>query len=111
MPKYLGRASYTVEGLKGLLKEGGTSRREVVEQGCKSVDGTLEAYYYAFGDTDVFFIMDLPDNVTATAASLIGNVAGTTKVTYTVLLTPEEVDQAADLVKEKMGAYRPPGQE
>ena len=30
MPKYLIRASYTQEGVQGLLKEGGTKRRQVV---------------------------------------------------------------------------------
>ena len=110
MPKYLGRASYTVDGLKGLLKEGGVSRREAVAKAIKSLGGTLEAFYYAFGDTDVFFIADYPDNVTATAASLVGNAAGTSTVTVTVLLTPEEVDQATDLAKEKLAAYRPPGE-
>jgi len=110
MPKYLIRSSYTVEGLKGLLKEGGSSRREAVAQALKSLGGTLEACYYAFGDTDLFLIVDLPDNGSATAASLLGNAAGTAKVKITVLITPEEVDQAADLAKEKMAAYRPPGQ-
>ena len=55
-------------------------------------------------------IMDLPDNVRATAVSLIGNAAGAIKARVTVLITPEEVDQATDLAKEKMAAYRPPGQ-
>jgi uncharacterized protein with GYD domain len=110
MPKYLGRASYTMEGLKGLIKEGGTSRREAIAQAYKSVGGTLEAFYYAFGDTDVFYIVDLPDNMTATAASLVGNATGMTTTMFTVLITPEEVDQAADLAKEMVAAYRPPGQ-
>lgn len=109
MPKYLGRASYTVEGLKGLLQEGGSRRREAIAQAFKALGGTLEALYYAFGDTDVYFIVDMPDNMTATAASLVGNAAGTSKVTYTVLITPEEVDQAVDLANEKTAAYRPPG--
>jgi uncharacterized protein with GYD domain len=109
MAKYLVRAAYTVEGLQGLIKEGGTSRRDAVEKVVKSLGGTLEAYYYAFGDTDVFFIIDVPSNVSAAAGSLIGNAPGTSKVTMTVLLTPEEMDQAADLAKEKMAAYRPPG--
>lgn len=98
-----------MEGLKGLIKEGGSRRREAVAHAILSLGGTLEAYYYAIGDTDVFFIVDLPDNVTAIATSLIGNAAGTTIVTYTVLITPEEVDQATDLAKEKTAAYRPPG--
>ena len=59
--------SYTGEGLKGLLKDGGTKRREVVvEQLAKSLGGKLEAFYYAFGDDDLFVIFDLPDNVSAT---------------------------------------------
>lgn len=109
MAKYLVRSSYTVEGLKGLIKEGGTSRREATARAFESAGGKVEAYYYAFGDTDVFTIVDLPDNVTATAASLIGNVAGTATMTVTALITPEEVDQASAMAKEKMDAYRPPG--
>ena len=106
MPKYLFHSSYTVEGLKGVLKEGGSGRREAVEQALKSLGGTLEAFYYAFGDTDVFLIVDLPDHVSATAMSFVANVAGTAKVKTTVLITPEEVDQAV----KKSVDYRPPGQ-
>jgi uncharacterized protein with GYD domain len=109
--KYLARASYTAEGLKGLFKEGSVSRREAVAKDAKSFGGTLEAYYYAFGDTDLCCIVDYPDNVTATAAALIVNAAGTAKCKTVVLITPEEVDQATDLAKEKMAAYRPPGKE
>jgi len=106
MPKYLFQASYTEEGLKGLLKEGGSSRRKAVTQAVEGLGGTLETFYYAFGDADVFAIADLPDNVTTTAFSLIVNAAGTAKVKTTVLITPEEVDQAT----KKSVKYRPPGQ-
>lgn len=106
MPKYLFQASYTEAGLKGLLKEGGSKRREAVEQTVKGLGGTLEAFYYAFGDRDVFAIADLPDNVSTTAFSLMVNAAGTAKVKTTVLITPKEVDQAV----KKSVDYRPPGQ-
>ena len=106
MPKYLAHASYTVEGLKGLLKDGGTKRREVVEQLAKSLGGTVEAFYYAFGDDDLFVIFDLQDNVSATTASLVVNASGAAKTKVTVLLTPEEVDQAT----KKSVNYLPPGQ-
>lgn len=106
MPKYLAQASYTVEGLKGLCNDGGSKRREVVEQLAKGLGGTLEAFYYAFGDDDVFAIFDLPDNVSATSVSLVINAAGAATVKITVLLTPEEVDQAT----KKTVDYRPPGQ-
>ena len=106
MPKYLAHASYTVEGLKGLLKDGGTKRREVIEQLAKGLGGTLEAFYYAFGDDDVFAILDFPDNVSAMAVSMAINATGGATVKTTVLITPEEVDQAT----KKTVDYRPPGQ-
>ncbi len=110
MPKYLIQGSYTEAGLKGFLKEGGSSRREAMEHAAKSLGGTLEACYYAFGETDIFVIVDYPDNVVATAAALVVNAAETARAKTTVLIIPEEVDQATDLA-EKMGtAYRPPGQ-
>jgi uncharacterized protein with GYD domain len=109
MPKYLLRGSYTQEGVKGVLKEGGTSRREALAKAAEAVGGSLETFYYAFGEDDFFIIMDLPDNVTAVAGSLMGNAAGTSKVTYTVLITPEEMDQAAEKAKVNISAYRPPG--
>ena len=105
MPKYLVNASYTEAGLKGLLRDGGSKRREVVAQLVKGLGGTLEAFYYAFGDDDIFAIMDLPDNVSATATSLVINAAGAAKMKITVLLTPEEVDQATKTSVD----YSPPG--
>jgi uncharacterized protein with GYD domain len=110
MAKFLCHATYTLEGLQGLIKEGGTSRRDAVEKLVSSLGATLEAYYYAFGDTDLFFIVDTPDNVRAAAGSLIGNAPGTAKITLTALLTPEEVDQATEVARKTMAAYRPPGQ-
>jgi uncharacterized protein with GYD domain len=105
MPKYLAHASYTVEGLKGLLKDGGTKRREAVEQLAKGLGGTVEAFYYAFGDDDLFVIFDLPDNVSATIGSMVVNASGAAKAKMTVLLTPEEVDEAT----KKSVDYIPPG--
>ena len=109
MPKYLIQGSYTEEGLKGLLKEGGSKRREATEQALKAIGGTLEAYYYAFGDNDFYLIVDLPDNVNATTVVLVANASGAVKNNTTVLITPEEVDQAVDQAAKVAGEYRPPG--
>ena len=107
MPKYLFQASYTTEGATGLLKEGGTKRRAAVEQLMKSVGGKLEAFYFAFGESDVFLIVDAPDNASVVAASLTTAAAGVvTNLRTTVLLTPEDMDQAT----KKSVSYRPPGQ-
>ena len=106
MPKYLIQANYVGEGLKGLLKEGGSSRRATVDKLLGSVGGRVEAFYYAFGDTDAFVIVDVPDNVTAAALSLAINATAAVTVRITVLLTAEEIDAAA----KKTLAYRAPGQ-
>jgi uncharacterized protein with GYD domain len=105
MPKYLFQGSYTVEGVKGVLKEGGSKRREATEQVAKSLGGTLEAYYFAFGGDDFFAIVDMPDNVAVAATALVGAASGALDVKTIVLITPEELDQAVKMSVD----YRPPG--
>ena len=106
MPKYLVQANYVGDGIKGLLKDGGSARRSAAEQAIKSVGGSVEAFYYAFGDTDVYVIADMPDNATMAGAALKIAASGLIKIKTTVLMTPEEVDRAAKLSP----TYRPPGQ-
>lgn len=105
MAKYLVIANYTNEGVKGLLREGGSSRREAVRQVAESLGGSLEAFYFGFGDDDVYVVFDAPDNVSAAASSLVVNASGAVQARTVVLLTPEEMDAAA----EKSVTYRPPG--
>jgi uncharacterized protein with GYD domain len=105
MPKYLVQGSYSDQGLKGLLQEGGSKRREAVEQLTKGMGGRLEAFYYAFGNDDFVIIVDLPSNVDASALSLAANASGAVESRITVLITPEEVDQAT----KKTVKFRPPG--
>ena len=106
MPKYLIQASYVGEGLKGLLKEGGTSRRDTVSKVIEGMGGKMETFYYAFGDFDVIGIADMPDNVSSLAFSLAVNASGGINAKTIVLITPEEIDEAT----KKVVDYRPPGQ-
>jgi uncharacterized protein with GYD domain len=105
MPKYLVRASFTVDGIRGTLKEGGTARRTIVEQLAQSVGSTVEAFYYAFGDHDLYVIFDAPDNVAVATASTTVAATGIAKVETVVLITPEEMDEVA----RKNVSYRAPG--
>lgn len=105
MATYLLQVSYTTDGLKGVLKEGGSSRRTMVDGMVKSLGGTLESFYYAFGDDDVYATVQLPDNVTAAAVSLAVSASGAARSKVVVLLTPEELDAAT---KKSVG-YRAPG--
>ena len=105
MPKYLFHGSYTAEGLRGLMDEGGSKRVEAAQQALGSAGGTLEAFYFALGDDDFYIIVDLPDNVSASAVSFVGNVSGTFSIRTVALLTPAEVDEAVALSVD----FRPPG--
>jgi uncharacterized protein with GYD domain len=105
MPKFLVQISYTTEGVRGLQKEGGTARRAAAQKLVESVGGKLEAFYFAFGAADVIAIADVPDNVAAFATALATVASGTVKSQTTVLVTPEEVDQAA----KKAVSFRPAG--
>lgn len=105
MPKYLFHGSYTPAGIQGLLAEGGSSRVEAAKQALGSAGGSLECFYFSFGDDDFYIIVNLPDNVSTTAISFAGNASGTFSIKTVVLLTPEEVDEAA----RKSIAFRPPG--
>ena len=105
MPKYLFQVSLSADGVIGTLKEGGTSRRAAIEKLIQDLGGSLEADYYAFGDTDVFIIADLPDNATSAALSMVISASGAASISTTVLIPPEEIDEAA----QKTADYRPPG--
>ena len=105
MAKYLVQGSYSAEGIKGVLKEGGTARREAVSTALKALGGKIESIYYAFGETDVFVIIDAPDNVTVAALAMGIAATGSVALKTTVLLTVEEIDQAS----KKTLSYRPPG--
>ena len=105
MAKYLFQGSYSLEGARGLQREGGTRRRGVVEALLQSLGGRLECFYYGFGETDLFMIADLPSNVAAASASLIVAASGAGHWRTTPLFTAEEMDQAA----QSAGHYRAPG--
>jgi uncharacterized protein with GYD domain len=105
MPKFLWRGSYSIDGAKGLIEDGATKRRADAEKALASVGGKLEALYWAFGEDDVYGIVDFPDNVTAGAVSLATAAAGVVRVKTVVLMTAEEVDEAT----RKSHDYRAPG--
>jgi uncharacterized protein with GYD domain len=105
MPKYLIQASYTAEGLQGLMKDTASGRKAAVQAAVKAVGGKVEALYYAFGADDAVIIADLPDNVTAAAVGLTTSASGAVRTRTTPLLTVEEVDQALKVQTK----YRAPG--
>ncbi len=105
MPKFLVQFNYTLEGIRGVQQEGGTARRAATEKLIKSMGGTMEASYFAFGEADGFVIADLPDNTSMAAINVTVAASGAVATKTTVLITPEEADAAV----KKTPNYRQPG--
>jgi uncharacterized protein with GYD domain len=105
MPKFMLKATYQVEGVRGLMKEGGTGRRTAVQKLVEAAGGTLESFYYAYGEDDAVLIVDIPDPKAALGLTLAVNASGAVRLTTIPLITPEEIDAAA----KASVAYRAPG--
>lgn len=106
MAKYLLKVSYSADGMKGVMKEGGTSRVKAVERALAGVNGSLESFYFAFGGDDVYVVIDVPDHASAVAiAGRVSTSGAISSYETVVLLTPEEIDQAMDVSVD----YTPPG--
>jgi len=105
MGKYLITGNYVGDGITGLMNEGGSRRRDAATAAVESVGGTLESLYFAFGDTDLFGVCDIPDVASAAALSLLIGSSGSVEVSLTPLLTVEDLDAAA----AKSPSYSPPG--
>ena len=105
MPKFMIKASYTAEGARGLLKEGGTARRAAVQKIIEGIGGKVEAFYFAYGEDDAYVITDVPDTASGLAVSLAVNASGAVRLSTIPLITPEEIDAAG----KKAVQYRAPG--
>jgi uncharacterized protein with GYD domain len=105
MPIFLWQATYTPAGTKGLMKDGGSKRKQVISQMVEKAGGKLHSFYYAFGESDAYGIVEFPDHATALAVSVAVNSVGVVQLRSTLLLPPEEVDAAT----KKSIAYTPPG--
>ena len=106
MPKYLLKANYNAEGVRGVLKDGGSKREAAARALVKSLGGKVEAFYFSHGDADAIVICDFPDAASAVAGVMAVNASGLVTASTTPLLTAKDVDEAA----AKTGKYRAPGQ-
>ena len=105
MKKYLIKGTYNAEGTRGLLQEGGSGRQRAIEHMLAAMGGRVESFYYGLGENEVYLVIELPDEVAAAAVGLRVNAAGLVRIALTPLLTPAELDAAANLSV----SYRAPG--
>jgi uncharacterized protein with GYD domain len=106
MAKYLIQARYGPRGVQGLLKEGGSKRRKAIEVALKALGGSLEAFYFGFGEADVYTIVELPNNISAASASMAVNASGAIHAKTVVLMSPSDMDEAC----KKTRRFRAPGE-
>jgi uncharacterized protein with GYD domain len=105
MAEYLVTAAYSPDGVKGVLKSGGTARADAVSTAVQGLGGKMHSFHFAFGGYDAIVMVELPDNVAAAALGLAVSATGLASVKTTVLLTPAEIDEAS----KRQVAYTPPG--
>lgn len=105
MPKYLAQVSYTAEGARGVLKEGGTARVATVTKMTKKNGGKVEAFYFAYGEYDAYLILDIADEASALALSMTVNASGAVRLNLVPLIAAAQIDAAA----KKHATYTPPG--
>jgi uncharacterized protein with GYD domain len=105
MPKYLISANYTATGMEGVRRAGAKSRVDAVSTMLEAMGGRLESFYFAFGDTDVFAVAEVPDDEAAAAVALTINSSGAVSTRTTKLLTPDQIDEAL----RRTVNYQPPG--
>lgn len=106
MPKYLIKASYSTEGIKGVMAKGGTARAEAISRLAAGVGGSVESFHFAFGSDDVYVVVEAPGH--EAMAAIAGTVTSSGSLSHyetVVLLTPAEIDAAAQMAVD----YTPPG--
>lgn len=105
MPKMMIKASYNADGVRGLMKEGGTARAATVKKVIEGLGGTMEGFYFAYGDADAYVIVDMPDETAGLAVSMAVNASGAVRLSTIPLISAEQMDAAC----KKTVGYRAPG--
>lgn len=105
MPSYLFKVSYSQSGLKGVMQEGAEHRATFIAKMLGDLGGSLESFHFAFGETDVYAIGELPDDESAAAIAMAVGASGTGSTETVKLLTPAQVDAARAIST----GYRAPG--
>ena len=106
MAKYLIKASYSPEGIKGVMAKGGSARAEAIEKLASGVGGSVESVYFSFGSDDIYAVVDAPSHeAMAAIAGTVGQTGAISSYETVVLLTPVQIDEASSMTVD----YTPPG--
>ena len=105
MAKFMIEASYSPEGVQGLMKEGASGRAAALKKAAASLGGKLDAIYWVLGERDAMVIVDFPDTISAAGFALAVSSTHFAETKTTCLLTAAEIDPAV----KKNVSYPPPG--
>lgn len=105
MAYYLVQATHTPEVWATLVKNP-QNRMEVVRSLAEQLGGKVEGAWLAFGEYDIIAILEMPDNVSAAAFSMVGTAGGGLKaIKTTPLMTVEEGVSAMKKAGTGVAAY------
>lgn len=94
MPHYLVQVAYNENAWQTLVKNP-HDRMEAVRPAVESLGGKIKEGYFAFGDYDAALIVEMPDNVAASALAIAFAAGGACKtVKTTPLMTSAEAVEA-----------------
>jgi uncharacterized protein with GYD domain len=105
MPTYLHIGTYTRAGTRALREQGGSAREAAVRAAVEGVGGSVHDLYWALGGSRVYAIIELPDDLTATALELAVEDAGALDLETIALLSARDMDRASS----QGAGYDPPG--
>lgn len=109
MPTFLYQIRYTVEGVRGVMKDGGTTRAEATRAFMEALGGRVIHQGFTFGDHDSILLVDLPSEAAGVAAAFIGRSAGTNDITSTRVYDVSEIEEAQHIALDAISKFTPPG--
>tara|TARA_B100001113_G_C21095938_1_gene616583 strand:- start:1012 stop:1323 length:312 start_codon:yes stop_codon:yes gene_type:complete len=99
--------NYTPKGAAGLLEDGGTARKQETLRILTEMGGSLESYYWCYGNTDFIMIADMPSESAAIKLALQVGSSGVFNGNLTPLISADEMDAA---VNEEIPSMSLPGE-
>ncbi len=108
MAKYALFFSYTPESLTSMIKNP-ADRSAAARQVAEALGGTLESFYWMFGEYDGFAVVDAPDSISAGAVSIaVASTGALSKAVTTQLFDTDDQHALVERAKTALAAYTPP---
>ena len=106
MAHYLYQATYTQEAWATQLQNP-QNVADRVRGSVEELGGSIVGVWYAFGESDLFAVLEMPDNVSMAAFAIAVAAGGAVSAAKTTVLMPLE-DGMAAMSKATTSTYRPP---